>query len=235
MQSSSHTPTQGEEESKNGSRASQPEQPSLKRRTQAAEEVVETASAKESNSESLTSSDTNEHDEDPNLLLHPIKRSDLLGKDEDLDSLEEFYIKEIQEIVNEDSIQKMKKEEAQIRVKISDLQLRLQRRVSGDFSNQAKTQNLSLLKQQLKQRQQTLKSLRFDICTKLIEHISQSAQSNHKCSEGLQKTIQRISRGIEEVHLKEESEEFGQLSNSTPSQSLKSSSSSRSSSICSHH
>ena len=74
--------------------------------------VVEVDCSSQTSSSLTSSSDLNEPDEDPNLLLHPIKRSDLLGKDEDLDSLEEFYIKEIQEIVNEDSIQKMKKEEA---------------------------------------------------------------------------------------------------------------------------
>lgn len=93
----------------------------------------------------MSSSDTNENG-DANLLLHPYKRSDILGKDEDLDSIEEFYIKEIQEIVNGDDIQKMKKEEGELKMKIHDLQIQIQRDRVNDTRVEDSAHRLTILK-----------------------------------------------------------------------------------------
>lgn len=40
-------------------------------------------------------------------LLQPLKRSDIHGKDEDLTPLEEFYLAEIEQMVNADELTKL--------------------------------------------------------------------------------------------------------------------------------
>ena len=102
-------------------------------------------------SQSLSSSSEDEQAEVfRNLLLHPLKRSDILGKDEDLESIEEFYLKEIQEIVNGDEIQKMKNDEHALRRQINDYERKMVRRYSGDVSKTKITQRLLIAKQELK-------------------------------------------------------------------------------------
>ena len=60
-------------------------------------------------------SESNEAEQEENMLLLPIQRSDILGKDEDLEAIEEFYLREIEETVHADMIQKVKKKEQEIR------------------------------------------------------------------------------------------------------------------------
>lgn len=57
------------------------------------------------------------------MLLLPIQRSDILGKDEDLEAIEEFYLREIEETVHADMIQKVKKKEQEIKEKIKTTQV----------------------------------------------------------------------------------------------------------------
>lgn len=43
------------------------------------------------------------------LLLYPMKRDDIEGKDEDLSAVEEFYLREIEQTANADMLQRVKK------------------------------------------------------------------------------------------------------------------------------
>lgn len=75
------------------------------------------------------------------------------------------------------------------------------RRYSGDVSKTKLSQRLVIAKQELKQKEQRRKSMAFDICTQIIDVISNSAKSNTKCSLQLQDTIRKFSKECVENNL----------------------------------
>lgn len=64
--------------------------------------------------ESSLSSEESDEDEEVGLSAM-IKRSELDGKDEDLTPLEEFYLADIEQLVNADKLSKLNREEMEIR------------------------------------------------------------------------------------------------------------------------
>ena len=76
----------------------------------------------------------------------------------------------------------MKKDENALRKQINEYERKMVRRYSGDVSKTKLSQRLLIAKQELKQKEQRRKSMAFDICSQIIEVISNSAKSNQKCS-----------------------------------------------------
>lgn len=72
------------------------------------------------NSQTFTDTISSESVNENQNLLNPMDRSDVIGKDEDLEAIEEFYLKEIEQSVNADLILQVKKEESQILSQIEE-------------------------------------------------------------------------------------------------------------------
>ena len=74
-----------------------------------------------SQSDSVSDTISSESSNEKQKLLNPIERSEIGGNDEDLEPIEEYYLKEIEETVHADFIRRVSKEEGRIQQQIEEV------------------------------------------------------------------------------------------------------------------